>query len=279
MILCLTLVPARAAGQKQPEVPFRLIDGWAVVVQGTLGGMPNRTMLVDTGAVPSAISRKAAKALGLLGSAEQVSVMNRAIAVERVRVTNVQVGPVGVAAIDMVATDLGTIEQALHTHLDAVIGLDLLGGQDFTIDYRSKKLLFGVGVHAGNSVAFEIKHAAGGTYAVVPMESGNEKFQMLVDTGTKDITLFQARLKGSLRQARVSSEDLNINAGGSSQTNRVVFASLQVGSISRKKQDAYVWMTPQAELRDFDGMVGPAALGAIAVEFDFERNIITLRTR
>ena len=279
VIICITLVPASVVGQKQTEVPFRLIDSWAVVVQGTLGGVPNRTILIDTGAVPSAISRKMAKTLDLQGTAEQVSVMNQAIQVERVRVPNVQVGPVAVEAIDMAATDLGTIEHALHTHLDAVIGLDFLSRQNFTIDYRSKKLLFGVGFHSREPVTFQTKHAAGGTYVLVPMESGGEKFQMLLDTGTKDITLFQVRLKGSLRQARVSSEDLTVNAGGSSQINRVVIPSLRLGSIFRRKQDAYVWTTPEADLRDFDGMVGPAALGAVAVEFDFDRNIINLVTR
>jgi predicted aspartyl protease len=240
VVICSTLVPASAVGQKPTEVPFRLIDGWAVVVQGTLGDVPNRTILIDTGAVPSAISQKAAKSLGLLGSAEQVSVMNRSIQVERVRVPNVQVGPVAAQAVDMVATDLGTIEQALHTHLDAVIGLDFLSRQSFTIDYRGKKLLFGVGFHSGDPVTFQTKHAAGGTYVLIPMESGDEKFQMLLDTGTKDITLFQVRLKGSLRQARISSEDLTVNAGGSSQINRVVIPSLRLGSIFRRKQDAYV---------------------------------------
>jgi predicted aspartyl protease len=279
VVICSTLVPASAVGQKPTEVPFRLIDGWAVVVQGTLGDVPNRTILIDTGAVPSAISQKAAKSLGLLGSAEQVSVMNRSIQVERVRVPNVQVGPVAAQAVDMVATDLGTIEQALHTHLDAVIGLDFLSRQSFTIDYRGKKLLFGVGFHSGDPVAFQTKHAAGGTYVLIPMESGDEKFQMLLDTGTKDITLFQVRLKGSLRQARISGEDLTVNAGGSSQINRVVIPSLRLGSIFRRKQDAYVWTTPESELRDFDGIVGPAALGAIAVDFDFDRDMITLLTR
>jgi hypothetical protein len=54
---------------------------------------------------------------------------------------------------------------------------------------------------------------------------------------------------------------------------------VRLGSISRKQQDAYVWTTPEAELRDFDGMLGPTALGAIAVEFDFDRNIMILRIR
>ena len=280
VVLCATLgFTSSAVGQKQTELPFRLIDGWAVLVQGTLGGVPNREILIDSGAVPSAISKEMAKKLGLLGSAEQVSVMNRAIDVERVRVPKVQVGPVAADAFEMVAADLGAIEQALHARLDAVIGLDLLARQNFAIDYRSKKLLFGRAVQSADSVTFQLKHAAGGTYVLVPMESGGEKFQMLLDTGTKDITLFRPQLKGSLQQIRLSSEDVTVNAGGSSQINKVVIPLVRLGSISRKQQDAYVWTTPEAELRDFDGMFGPTALGAIAVEFDFDRNIMILRTR
>ena len=280
VVLCATLgFTSSAVGQKQTELPFRLIDGWAVLVQGTLGGVPNRAILIDTGAVPSAISKEMAKKLGLLGSAEQVSVMNRAMNVERVRVPKVQVGPVAADAFEMVAADLGAIEQALHARLDAVIGLDLLARQNFAIDYRSKKLLFGRAVQSADSATFQLKHAAGGAYVLVPMESGGEKFQMLLDTGTKDITLFRPRLKGSLRQIRLSSEDVTVNAGGSSQINKVVIPLVRLGSISRKQQDAYVWTTPEAELRDFDGMLGPTSLGAIAVEFDFDRNIMILRTR
>ena len=280
VVLCATLgFTSSAVGQKQTELPFRLVDGWAVVVQGTLGGVPSRTMLIDTGAVPSAISKETAKRLGLPGSAEQVSVMNRAIDVERVRVPKVQVGPVAADAFEMVAADLGAIEHALHTRLDAVIGLDLLGRENFAIDYKSKKLLFGMAVQSTNSVTFQLKYAAGGTYVVVPMESGGEKFQMLLDTGTKDITLFRSRLKGSLQQIRLPSEDVTINAGGSAKSSEIDIPSLRLGSLARSQQSAYVLTTSETDLRDFDGMLGPVALGAIAVEFDFDRNIFILRTR
>jgi len=280
VILCATLgFTSTAMGQKQTDLPFRLIDGWAVVVKGTIGGEPSRTILIDTGAVPSAISKEMAKKLGLLGSAEQVSVMNRAIGVERVRVPNVQVGAVAANSFDMVAADFGTIEQALHTRLDAVIGLDLLGRQNFTIDYRGKKILFGIGVQAVDSVTFQLRHAAGGTYVLVPMESGGEKFQMLLDTGTKDITLFRPRLKGSLQQIRPRSEDVTINAGGSGKSSEIVIPSLRLGSLARSQQAAYVLTTSETDLRDFDGMLGPIAIGAVAVEFDFDRKIITLLTR
>jgi len=220
-----------------------------------------------------------AKKLGLLGSAEQVSVMNRAIEVERVRVPNVQVGPAAADGFEMVAADLGAIERALHTRLDAVIGLDLLGRQNFAIDYRSKKLMFGIGVHEADSITFQPKHAAGGTYVLVPMESGGEKFQMLLDTGSKDITLFRPRLKGSLQQIRLRSEDVTINAGGSGKSSEILIPLLRLGSLARSQQTAYVLTTSETDLRDFDGMLGPVALGAIAVEFDFDRNIFILRTR
>ena len=280
VVLCATLgFTSTAVGQKQSGLPFRLVDGWAVVVRGTLGGVPSRNILIDTGAVPSSISKTMARRLGLLGTVEQVSVMNRAIDVERVRVPNVQVGPAAADGFEMVAADLGAIERALHTRLDAVIGLDLLGRQNFAIDYRSKKLMFGIGVHEADSITFQLKHAAGGTYVLVPMESGGEKFQMLLDTGTKDITLFRPRLKGSLQQIRLRSEDVTINAGGSGKSSEIVIPLLRLGSLARSQQAAYVLTTSETDLRDFDGMLGPVAVGAIAVEFDFERNIITLLTR
>ena len=204
VVLCATLgFTSTAMGQKQTDLPFRLIDGWAVVVKGTIGGEPSRTILIDTGAVPSAISKEMAKKLGLLGTAEQVSVMNRAIDVERVRVPKVQVGPVAADAFEMVAADLGAIEQALHTRLDAVIGLDLLGRENFAIDFKSKKLVFGMAVQAADSITFELKHAAGGTYVLVPMESGGEKFQMSYLETAVDIGQFLLDNVGFYRHAEV----------------------------------------------------------------------------
>lgn len=280
VILCGAMgFTSTAMGQNRSDLPFRLIDGWAVVVKGTIGGEPGRTILIDTGAVPSVISKEMAKKLGLLGLAEQVSVMNRAIEVERVRVPNVHVGPVAANSFDMVAADLGTIEQALHTHLDAVIGLDLLGRQNFTIDYRGKKILFGIAVQAADSVALRLRYAAGGTYVLVPMEGGGENFQMLLDTGSKDITLFRPRLKGSLQQIRLRSEDVTTNAGGSGKSSEIEIPSLRLGSFARSQQAAYVLTTSEADLRDFDGMLGPVAIGAVAVGFDFDRKLITLLTR
>src|SRR5215472_5664895 len=135
VILALSLAPVLAA-QETPVVPFHLIDGWGIVLEGTLGGIPNCKIMIDTGAVPSVIDNKFSKRLGLGGSFEKLSAVNRSVDAQRLRVPDVRIGPVSAEALDMMAVDLGQIERRLDTHIDAVIGLDFLARRNFRIDYR-----------------------------------------------------------------------------------------------------------------------------------------------
>jgi len=274
-IFCLTV---SSAGQEPAELSFRLIDGWAILTQGTVGGLPNRKMLIDTGAVPSAINVQLAERLHLSGVRQESSVMNRSITVARVRVSEVRLGPAGAEVLDMVAMDLEPVEQALGTSVDAVIGLDLLARQNFTIDYRRKKIVFHTRGRPPGEIGFDVKHEAGGTYIVIPIESRGEKLEMLLDTGTRDLILFERRLKGGLRRLHVRGQEPNLNAGGRDRLAEVEMESVSVGPLSRRKQRAYVWSTPEDGLRSFDGLLGPAAFGASVVGFDFDRHVISLET-
>lgn len=275
MVLCLTLC---SEAQKPVEVSFQLLDGWAIVVDGNLGGLHHQKMLVDTGTVPSAINTRVANRLGLLGSGEQLSLLNRSIKVERVHVPGIQVGPVAVGAFDMVAMDLRRIEQALGTRIDAVIGLDLLGKRNFTLDYDHRKLAFDTTVNDAGAIAFETKHEAGGTYILIPLESDGQEVLMLLDTGIKDLMLFQERLAGRLKQLHPKARDPYLNAGGWDTVTEVEMQSVNLGPMSRHKQKAYVWATSGNNL-SFAGLLGPAALGASAVAFDFDRHLLSFKAR
>jgi hypothetical protein len=204
--------------------------------------------------------------------------MNRSIAVKRVLVPEVQLGVVAVEGLYMVAMDLGRIEQALGTRIDAVVGLDLLGRQNFSLDYRRKKLVFGTNTNAA-AIAFQVKHEAGGIYILIPLDSAGDKLQVLLDTGTRDLMLFQRRLGDSLKQLPILAQDFNLNAGGKDSLAEVEMQLVNVGPISRHKQKAYVWTTPERNLRNFDGLLGPTALGATAVAFDFDRHLVSFETR
>ena len=55
--------------------------------------------------------------------------------------------------------------------------------------------------------------------------------------------------------------------------------SVNVGPLFREKQKAFVLATSEEDIRDFDGILGPAAPGANAVVFDFDRHIVFFETR
>ena len=281
VILAFCMTPVLAA-QEPPSVPFRLVDGWAVVLEGTLVGIPNCKIMIDTGAVPSAINSKFAKQLGLAGSSQQLSAMNRSVEVQRLRVPEVRIGPVSVEGLDMLAVDLARIEQRLDTRIDAIIGLDFLGRRNFRLDYRHKKLAFGNNNNDAGGVSaipFEMRHEAGGTYILIPLKSGSQQLQILLDTGTKDLTLFDRRLGAMLQRLRVLGKDFNVTAAGRDPLLAVEMDSINVGPIFRVKQRAFVLTASEEDMRDFDGVVGPTALGASAVAFDFEQHTVFFETR
>ena len=279
-VLALSLSPALAA-QEPPAVPFHLVEGWAIVVDGTIGGIPNRKIMIDTGAVPSAVNNKFAKQLNLAGSFQKLSAMSRSVDAQRLRVPNVRIGPLSADALDMMAVNLESVERRLDTHIDAVIGLDFLSQRNFRLDYLHKKLVFDdkSGVHGLRAITFEIQHEAGGTYILIPLQSDGQQLQVLLDTSTKDLTLFDRRVTGMLRRLPILGSDFNVAVGGRDALVAVEIDSIIVGQILLRKQKAYVLRTPEENLRSFDGVLGPAALGASAVGFDFDRHTVSFETR
>ena len=131
-VLALSLSPALAA-QEPPAVLFHLVEGWAIVVDGTIGGIPNRKIMIDTGAVPSAVNNKFAKQLNLAGSFQKLSAMSRSVDAQRLRVPNVRIGPLSADALDMMAVNLESVERRLDTHIHAVIGIFFLSATSASI--------------------------------------------------------------------------------------------------------------------------------------------------
>ena len=105
------------------------------------------------------------------------------------------------------------------------------------------------------------------------------KLRILLDTGTRDLLLFKRRLNGGLQHLRARSQDSYFNPGGQDQLAEVQIEMVRAGTLSREKQKAYVWETPEEEARDIDGLLGPAALGITVVRFDFDRHTVSLETR
>jgi len=139
--------------------------------------------------------------------------------------------------------------------------------------------VFASETEAAGAIAFQMKHEAGGTYILIPLSSGGEELQVLLDTGTKDLMLFQRRLAGRLKQLHIQGQDFNLNVGGKDTVAEIEMPSVNVGPVSRHKQKAYLWTPPDRNLRNFDGLLGPTALGATKVAFDFDRKVVSFEVR
>jgi hypothetical protein len=81
------------------------------------------------------------------------------------------------------------------------------------------------------------------------------------------------------KRLRILGKDFNTTAGGRDPLLVVEMKSMSVGPVFRGRQKAFVLTTPEEELRGFDGILGPAAVGATAVAFDFDRHIVSFETR
>src|SRR5258708_24554382 len=144
--------PARGA-EKSGEIPFKLVQGFGIVVRGEIGSLRDLNLLLDTGAAPSVLSQSAASQLGIRGVKGSLTVLDKDSQAEYVMVNEVKLGWIRADRQTMVVVDLTHLEQRLGTRIDAIVGLDLFVGQDISIDYKHRIITRGLSRQARHSVA------------------------------------------------------------------------------------------------------------------------------
>lgn len=263
-----------AAAELPTEVPFKLYGGFAIVVRGDIGNQENLNFLVDRGAVPSVVHRRLARKMNLRGASEEISIVNQNRSVERVVLPLMHIGPLEIPSASVMAVDLSSIEQRLGVRLDAIIGLDVLGRQNFEIDYRRRKLRMGMDALAGDPVPFELLWEAGAPYVVVRMEMNSQTVRLLLDTGTDGLTLFAAHVQQRAPFLRESSTAKDVSVNGEYVVQRTRIAKTRLGGIERS--NILVAMIPSAASpqRGLDGMFGPASMGLTRIAFDFTHRLL-----
>ena len=135
---------ARGSSGIPGEIPFRLVQGFGIVVQGGIGQLTNLNFLVDTGAVPSVLSEKVASRIGVTGATGAFALLHNNIQAQYVTVDDLHFGSIRANGVAMVVVDLARFERLLGTRIDAIIGLDILGRQNFGIDYKHRKIMPGL---------------------------------------------------------------------------------------------------------------------------------------
>jgi len=270
VLTALALLSAISSAADNPnEVPFKLYRGYVIVVRGSIGGLKSLNLLVDTGAVPSVLDVRIARRLRLHGQPGQVDVPTKTLATERVTVLDVEVGPSHAEQLSMIVQDLSFAEEVLGTRVDAMIGLDLLGQSPFTINYESRKLVFGPVDPSLSTVSY----SPGLPYAVVILQVQQEALEILVDTGASNLVLFESGVRNCRPAIKRVGRETWTSMGGEMPVAKAQLVNAHLGAASWGQRLVYIPDNSANQPSGLAGLLGTVALGK-RVAFDSVLNML-----
>lgn len=260
--LLATLSVAGPANRK--EIPVELRGGFLIVAKGSIGHLKDLSFVIDTGSHHTIVDEKIAHRAHLRksGTVEQLA-PSHTVQMQRVRVQDWSWAGKTLPALETLAFDLSPMSRWLGVQIDAILGLDVLCSSSFEVDYRYRRIYFGLLSTPENSVAFEHNLKA----LVVPSRVDGRPLHLLVDTGSDSLAIFADRLK-----------ELNVPGGnekGRDLSGAVSFKTIHATQVQlgdRRLHDVQVFVTPaMPETQGYDGSLAPTAIGATRIYFDFER--------
>ena len=248
------------------KLPVRLYWGYLVVVEASIGNIGKLNFLVDTGSYPSVIDQKIARRLGLAERLARVNVSDRTVETRLVVLPSLLVGPIHAQALPVLSEDLSFLQKAVGRKVDGVVGLDVLRKSSFSINYRSKEMLFGAVEEMSFSAPFETDTPV----VTVGMEFQNRKFRLVVDSAGPHLMLFQSRMPASIGLQEIGREAVS-DRGGTFQCKKVQIAAVHLGKETIGAQIAFVANDRKDDGDNFDGVLGMRGPHFWKVAFDFKQ--------
>ena len=260
--------PATApAAATQPTLNFELERGHLIVVRGTIGGAAVK-LLLDTGTYRTVIDSRIAG--DWPGTPDRMDVFGQIVPTRRVNLPSLQLGPLHVAGLQVLAADMWGLRERLGTQADGIVGLDVLRGRCLIVDYATKRLSFACASAWTASVA----GVADSPYVVAVATIDAREYRLLVDSGSDAIAIFE-RLAGPHLARGHEGEVRADTLVGTVRLRRFVAASVRLGAISLGSQPVLVIPGGDAESHPgFDGVLGLRHV-APRVQLDLERMAIS----
>ena len=156
----------------------------------------------------------------MAGVVGKLGVHDQVVDVQQAVLPSVQIGTLRAESLPVLIRDLGSLQKDLGTRIDAVIGLDVLSLSNFSINYTTKRIVFGAVPVSGSSVPFQ----SAPPWLTVQMEVDGVSIHLLLDTAASGIILFQSRIRSRLPELISLGERMSSNMGGDFHLQRVMLA-------------------------------------------------------
>jgi hypothetical protein len=260
-----TVQGTQSPGQVPVKLPIRLYWSYLVIVEGSIGSVQKLNLLVDTGAYPSVVDQKIASSLGLAKQPGRVNLSNKSVQTRLVVLPSLGLGPIRVESLPVLTEDLSFLQKAIGHKVDGIMGLDVLRKSSFTINYRTREILFGPVERLPFSSPFETDTPV----VTIRMTFQDQKLRLVVDTGGPDLMLFQSRLFGSTGLQALGTENV-ADVSGTFQRRKVRIPEVYLGKEPIGAQIAFVVDDRKDEGDNFDGVLGVKVPQFWKIAFDFE---------
>jgi predicted aspartyl protease len=252
------------------ELPFQLVAGYLIQVEGQIGTQNHLRFLLDTGASKSIVDSRIADGLKLNYQATQSFNFDRTLSWRQAAFPEVRFGPIRADKTVMLVGDLANYAEFTRS-VDAIIGMDLLKLSNFTIDFDTRKVVFhsfnqdipaGTGDPLSNCLLLEIRVQ-------------DHPIQLVLDTGFQGILLFEERLIKTVPGLEVPEKQRKVIVGDRLHAKQTKLRDIAIGSSS---QDVTILLakSPAADvLPGIVGVAGISALNAHRVNFNIAERTIS----
>lgn len=259
--------PAAKAYTAKQAVRFDLYRDYLIVARGSAGPLKGLNFLLDTGASPTVLDRRLAQKLRLEELPASIAVLDGSVQAGQATLPSLHFGPLQRDNLPVLVEDLSFFQTALPLHIDAVIGLDVLGQAPFEIDYLSREIRFGPQPSLTNSLPLQIEAGL----PIVAAELNHVSLHLLVDTGASMLILFEPSTPKPISPMRISAT----HTIGEAERKQVWLHSLSLGEVHFSEEPAFLVRGRTDGDQQFDGLMSPTALGITKVAMDVGRGLLT----
>jgi len=257
-------------------VRFDLYRSYLIVVPCSSSGQEHFSFVVDTGADPTVLDKRAAQKLGLraFGSGQVANVGGVARGVSAI-LPELRVGPIRATNLKVLVSDLSFLEKALNVRIDGMIGIDVLGQAPFMIDYKAHLISFSDAASLDRSVPYQMV----GHFPTVEITLNGGRFRLMVDTGASSLMLFSSRVDGRLVRHEGGAVQHSTNLSGTFQRTQVSLRDAILGDADLGAQTGFVVANQKDVGTDFDGLLSPVAIGISQMAIDPRQGVIRFNRR